>query len=255
MLSLLAEDLTEFIMSNHTYSVGNKIFLQIKGGPIGIDFTRVIARILMIVFDGRFALAMEEIEEVDMVLHKRYVDDENLALDVAFNDDDETTYEEVVETTSYLLQSIANQIYPDMFTVTVDNCNNHEDGKLPILDLKVWLDEEQNLRHEFYSKPVSYKGVVWASSGLPDSMKKQILINEGLRRVVNCSPELSWSHKAKFLDQMCLYMMQGGHKYHKRVNIIDAVIDKYYKLLHDHNNGIPMYRSRELMKKKKNKLP
>ena len=85
-------------------------------------------------------------------------------------------------------------------------------------------------------------------------MKKQILINEGLRRVVNCSPELSWSYKAKFLDQMCLYIMQCGHKYNKKAYILYAVIDKYNKLLHDHNNGIPMYRPRDMKKKTTNKL-
>ena len=120
MLSLLAEELTDFLMSNHTYSVGDTIYLQLKGGPIGIDITRVLARIMMILFDNRFKLKIDEIKEIVVRLHMRYVDDENLAVDVEVEDDDDI--EEVTETVSNLLQDTANNIFPEMFSMKMQNC-------------------------------------------------------------------------------------------------------------------------------------
>ena len=60
------------------------MFLQDEGGPIGLDITRVLARISMIVFER----AMEEVTEKPdnddflTVLHKRYVDNENIGVDL-----------------------------------------------------------------------------------------------------------------------------------------------------------------------------
>ena len=98
-----------------------------------------------------------------------------------------------------------------MFSLTVDNMNNHPDGEIPIVDLKVWIDGDNHIHHEFYAKPMSYKGLVWASSGLSRNIKKNIIINEGLRRLRNCSPSDSWSDKVKFLTEFNMYLKQGGH--------------------------------------------
>ena len=38
----------KFVMNNHTYTFGNQIRKQSKGGPIGLDLTGAIAQIYMI---------------------------------------------------------------------------------------------------------------------------------------------------------------------------------------------------------------
>lgn len=87
MLALLVEKITDFIMTNHCYSVGDKLFLQITGGPIGIDFTRVITRIVMIIFDKRFGKKFANKEDLIIRLDKRYVDDKNMVIDVEVNEE------------------------------------------------------------------------------------------------------------------------------------------------------------------------
>ena len=82
MLALLAKQLVIFIMTNHTYTVGDEIFLQLLGGPIGLDFTRVLARLIMIIFDIRFEELMTANSLIEMKMQMRYVDDENFAVDV-----------------------------------------------------------------------------------------------------------------------------------------------------------------------------
>ena len=51
MLALVGEIITDFIMSNHTYRVDDDMFLQEEGGPIGLDFARVVSRLAMILLD------------------------------------------------------------------------------------------------------------------------------------------------------------------------------------------------------------
>ena len=50
MQGLLANVIIQFIMTNHLYMVGQTIYKQSKGGPTGLDITRVVTRVAMLVF-------------------------------------------------------------------------------------------------------------------------------------------------------------------------------------------------------------
>ena len=43
---------TYLIMSNHTFMVGDEVFRQTYGGPIGLQFTGSIARVVMMIWDS-----------------------------------------------------------------------------------------------------------------------------------------------------------------------------------------------------------
>ena len=80
----------------------------------------------------------------------------------------------------------------------------HEDGKLPIFDLKVWVlmkrgqderEEEDGLSvvlHEFYIKDVASKCVINAWSALPWNSERTILTQEVLRILLNYCREVPW---------------------------------------------------------------
>ena len=62
----------------------------------------------------------------------------------------------------------------------VDSPSRHEDRKMPILDLKVWIERREQPRpyvvmHEFYSKEVASKSMVNARSALPWKDKRTIM--------------------------------------------------------------------------------
>ena len=108
MLGLLSKEIIMFIMKNHTYSVGDDIFLQTDGAPIGTDFARVLARLVMIVFDRTFSQkTIEDATWMELLLHLRYIDDENLVVDVINNDN--KTKAELESFTASRLQEIANK--------------------------------------------------------------------------------------------------------------------------------------------------
>ena len=85
-----------------------------------------------------------------------------------------------------VIQEIANNINP-MIKLTVDTLCNHKDGKLPVLDVKVNVNHDENKRieFEFYQKPTKNPLVILADSALSHSQKRTILTQEGLRRLRN----------------------------------------------------------------------
>ena len=74
------------------------------------------------------------------------------------------------------------------FTYDVPELN--PDGKLPVLDLKVFMSPENEVLYEFYEKPTKNSRVILASSALSWSQKRTILTQEALRRIRNTSPSL-----------------------------------------------------------------
>ena len=79
-------------------------------------------------------------------------------------------------------------------------------------------------------------------------MMMNVLVNDGLRRVLNCSPELPWEVKASTLSELSLFLKQAGHSEQYRHRVIDTVIGKYIQMLVDDKEGNkPLYRSKEEM--------
>ena len=66
----------------------------------------------------------------------------------------------------------------------------HEDQKLPVLDLKIFLNEDNKIRHEFYEKPTRNQRVILPSSALSWGQKRTIHTQELIRRLKNTSFEL-----------------------------------------------------------------
>ena len=66
------------IMKNHVYMFNNEIKKQMKGGPIGLKLTGVLAQIFMIWWDREFARKLKEVG-IEQRMNQRYVDDINIA--------------------------------------------------------------------------------------------------------------------------------------------------------------------------------
>ena len=120
---------------------------------------------------------------------------------------------------------------------------------LPVLDLNIWLDETDKstpIKHMFYQKKVSNKSLVLAESAMPFNMKRATLVEEGLRRMKNCSPCLSWPNISNIMTEFNWCMMISGHKEKFRKDITLKVMDKYDKLLeNDKLNVSPFYRTKK----------
>ena len=69
----------KFVMNNHTYTFGNHIRKQSKGGPIGLDLTRAIGQIYMIWWAEELKSRLSRLL-IKIQAKKCYVDDVNIAM-------------------------------------------------------------------------------------------------------------------------------------------------------------------------------
>ena len=81
--------------------------------------------------------------------------------------------------TMEVIKNVANSI-TDMIKMTVDYPSNYEDMKVPMLDLKVWLNESERNKifYTFYEKSTKSPFVISKSSAMPISKKIECLGQE-----------------------------------------------------------------------------
>ena len=146
-----------------------------------------------------------------------------------------------------IVQSVANSINP-MIKLTVETPCNFEDGMLPVLDVKVKVNQKENNRidFEFYQKPTKHPKVILASSALSFRKKRTILTQECLRRLRNTKVELGPEIQKKHLNNFMLTLKNSGYNYKFRKEIVDSTVKAFKKMVEDDKNDIkPMYRNRE----------
>ena len=261
-------------MRNHVYRFDNCIRHQEKGGPIGLELTGNIAQVFMIWWDRTLKQRLENFGML-VAMYKRYVDDINIAaketppgtrylngnlvIDESAIDEDRTIPGD--KRTMEIIKSIGNDIHPSI-QLEVDCPSNYDDGKLPILDLKVWIADvngRSRMIHEFYSKGISSKAVINARSALPWRQKRTVLTQEFLRVILNCSEDVPWEVVTKHIDEMVLRLQFSGYTKKFRHEIVDSALKAYDEIIRKVSNGErPRYRpyewnrqERDAMKKKK----
>ena len=135
-----------------------------------------------------------------------------------------------------------------MIKLTVDTPCSHEDGKLPVLDVKVDVNEEEDNRidFEFFEKPTKNPRVILASSALSISQKRTILTQECLRRLRNTKLELGLEIQRKHLNLFMLKLKNSGYDQKFRKEILNSALQAFDKMKADDESGAkPMYRNRQ----------
>ena len=91
--------------------------------------------------------------------------------------------------------------------------------------------------------------VVAARSAGSNSEKRNVLVQECLRRLRNCGPNQPWAVKVHFMNQLMLDMKHAGHSEHFREIVAIKAISKYKAQVEDSVQGKkPLYRSRAEIK-------
>ena len=76
------------------------------------------------------------------------------------------------------LAKIAGTIY-ECLNFTSDSPSKHEVGKVAVLDLQIFVNEDGIVLHEFYEKPVACKSVIPYKSAHSLRMKRAVMVEEG----------------------------------------------------------------------------
>jgi hypothetical protein len=165
---------------------------------------------------------------------------------------DEDSQCQIDERSMREMKKMANSICP-IIQMEEDYPSKNADKKLPILDLKVWVNDENIILYEFYRKSMSSRLVMMQRSAMPKSMKRSVLTQEAIRILRNCSDQLPWSRVTTILSDFCLRMKISGYNERYRLNIIKSAIKGWERQKERHNQGLqPMYREKRWNREQRN---
>lgn len=251
----------EVVMKNHVYEFDGEVRHQQRGGPIGVELTGNIAQVFMIWWDRSLISRLTGLG-IELRMCKRYVDDVNLAMNelplgtrysngtVSIDDGaiEEDLHVPGDKRTMDIVKAIGNSVHPSI-QLEVDVPSNHPDNRMPILDLKVWVETTDGVTkivHEYYAKEVSSNAVIHAQSALSWQVKRSVLSQEVLRVLLNCSEDVPWEDKARHASKMVLRMQYCGYTKKFRYEVVASAL-KAYDAIQEHarNGERPLYRPYE----------
>ena len=130
-----------------------------------------------------------------MTKYKRYVDDSNQIAVVPppgakYDANTKTVVHEQVAQVeeeaddgrlARILKEIANDVQPGII-MEEDHPSQHTDGKMPILDMKVSINEEGFIVYQHFEKPVSSKKIMNVNSAQSMQCKKNVHVQEVVSR-------------------------------------------------------------------------
>ena len=186
--------MVKLCFEGHVYEFGGVWYQQTKGGPIGLRLSGAVAGLVMIVWDDEVCRLVKENKMV-MELWKRYVDDGDTFLEVfekgwrweengmkwalEHKEEDMELNEEDYVRVMREFRKLCNSIWP-WIQVKEDVGSKYEDGKLPILDLKVYVEEKVTEagvsywvpRWSFFEKPMKSKFVIMRESAMGEKTEE-----------------------------------------------------------------------------------
>ena len=196
----------------------------------------------MVWWDKQFRSRLQGID-VQLRLHERYIDDTNVVATktaigarydgerITISDESITEDEEVPEDerTMKLIQSVAAHIHPSI-RLTIDYPSNHTDGKVPMLDVKMWIEtieDRKVILYEHYEKDMTTKAVINARSALPMRTKRTVLTQEMLRRLLHCSRHLPWERVCVHANDYMKKLQYSGYNQMFRYNVVQSALKAF----------------------------
>ena len=143
------------------------------------------------------------------------------------------------EVTMNLLQAIGNDINQSI-QLEVDYPSRNIDNKLPILDIKVWVEEVGNrklIMYEHYRKEVATKATIHAKSAVPTTIKRTVLTQEVLRVMTHCSPFLPINIRNEHTNEIMKRIQFSGYPKEFRFDVYNSAQKAYTKLKEDEECG------------------
>ena len=264
ILGLAIGEMVHQCMDNHYFKFGEHVYRQRDGGAIGSDLTGEIARLFMLLWDRIF---LKKIEACGILrgVYKRYVDDILMALrkirrgvkycpvsNSLVPCDPSASSETNPEDDKYtfnILKEIANTIEPNI-QMEVDIPSNHQDKMLPVLDLKMYINKDNQISHRFYSKDIASPFTILERSAVSMSTKRNTIFQEIIRRIRNTSPDHPWTTTAWTLTEYMNKLQISGYNHRFRYNVLKGAIDRSETMERKYKEGVlNRYRSRSEINK------
>ena len=134
---------------------------------------------------------------------------------------------------------IANKINKNI-QVTSDSPEANIDSRMPVLDLKVWIQHINGIPqivHTFYKKPIASPYTILKKSAIPEGTKKATPFQEVLRRLYHISSCLPWSESVKHISKYSNAMRISGYSASERYRAIRGATMRYEEMKEKVRNG------------------
>ena len=225
-------------MSTHIYSFGQDLYMQCTGGPIGMRFTASLANVVMKLWDKRWVELLQR-EGLRFDLFLRYVDDCRLFMpslnpgwiwreggfeysETQKELDEKSGVSHVQRTTREITKAMCE--LTDFLTFTGEDASMFPDETLPTLDTTIWI-EDGRVRHKFFEKPTVGNQVLHRETALPASCLWTSLLQEAVRRLINCSETLNVEVKQDILSKFARKLINSGHSVRSsRIILVQGVV-------------------------------
>lgn len=262
VLALAVSGVMAKVMSQHPVTCGGDMFKQREGGAIGLNLTGVVAKSTMIWVDRELVERLHQLN-LDCWLNKTYVDDKTLVTQnvqpgtrymggvAAYNDEwsNDDRAESRDQITAEFVRQVASDILPGI-KFTMDSPSMNSDNKLPVLDLKMWLERSESgnvkIRHTFFEKTMTSPYVIHKLSAMAWGVKRATIVNEVKRRMYNMDGGHSWAERVEVLNRFCVKLLTSGYSNMDIYSLIKSGVGAWEKMIERNKEGIcPLYRSRE----------
>ena len=148
------------------------------------------------------------------------------------------------------LVKIGNTIDPDI-QLEYEVPSMHEGGKMPILDLQVWV-EDNTLRHMFYKKDIATRYLIHERTALSMKTKREALLQEGLRRIRNTDKLVEQEAMKNILGNFFNDMRLSGYGWKIRSDLAKGIMERARQIEEEIAKGERVrYRNREQITKSK----
>ena len=247
----------EVLMKNHIYEFKEELRKQKEGGAIGIDLTGELAKIYMTWWDKELIKKLGEIG-IDPILYKRYVDDIVIIVMKIIGESEEDG--EADERTIERIREIGETIHSSI-KLTKEVPSENEDKKLPVLDLKTWIEEvemgdekEYKVLHEYYMKKVASKALIHREAALSMKDKRTILTQECYRIMKNCHELAGRETLTGHLTHYMARMQAAGYDKSFRAQVLRSAFKANERMKQQERDGVrPVYRARNWKRKERRK--
>ena len=112
--------------------------------------------------------------------------------------------------TANVLIGMMNSMFP-FLNFTVELGEDFVDGKLPSLDIEIWVVADRMIMYEHFEKTMASNLLVEAKSALSMEVKQATISEEMARRLRNTSLRLDPARRLEILERACVKMKTSGH--------------------------------------------
>ena len=127
--------------------------------------------------------------------------------------------------TFQILKDISNSIDRNI-QMEFDVPSLHSSNRVPVLDLEVWVDVENKIQHSFYSKPISSPYTILYRSAVPAQVKRNSLLQEGLRRIRNYSESVTDQERNEILSKFMNSLRISGYNTKYRYELLNGILNR-----------------------------